>query len=78
MNTKSDHLRKCLKSLAPQSGYVSNSYGSGGPLIEPSDVHRFQSDSSAPPTPVHGGHPAWACLELASVARLTSGAVIRP
>ena len=53
--------------LAPQSGYVSNSCGSVDPLIEPADVYCFQSDPSAPPTLVHGGHPAWTRLELVGV-----------
>src|ERR1035437_1143480 len=35
-----------------------------GPLIEPADVHCFQSDSSAPPTLVQDGRAVWTRLEL--------------
>ena len=35
------------------------------PLIEPADVYCFRRDSSAPRTPVQGGHPVWTRLELA-------------
>jgi len=52
------------KKLAPHTGHVSNSLGSIGPLIEPAHVCCFQSDSSAPPTLVQGGHPVWTRLEL--------------
>ncbi len=51
--------------LAPQSGHVSDFWGSVGPLIEPADVNCFQNNSSAPPTLVYGGHPVWKRLQLA-------------
>jgi len=35
------------------------------PLIEPADVYCFRRDSSAPRTPVQGGHPVWTRLKLA-------------
>jgi len=52
--------------MAPQSGHVSNFCGSVDALIEPADAHCSQIDSSAPPTLVHGGHPVWIRLELAT------------
>jgi hypothetical protein len=55
--------------MAPQSGHVSNFCGSVDPLIEPADVYCFERDSSAPPTPVQGGHPVWTRLELAKGAQ---------
>jgi len=50
--------------LAPQSGHVSNFFGSVGDVIEPVDAYCFQNDSCEPLTCVHAGHPVWIGLEL--------------
>src|ERR1022692_1224644 len=58
--------------MAPQSGYVSNSYKPVCPGIERVDGHCFHRDPPGPMTCFHGGRPVWTRLEL-FVQRMVSG-----